>query len=41
MAKMKKQQKQNWPDRDFPGGPMAKTPHSQCRKPGFHHWSGN
>ena len=25
----------------FPGGPMAKTPHSQCRLPGFHPWSGN
>ena len=21
--------------RDFPGGPLAKTPHSQCRGPGF------
>ena len=27
--------------RDFPGGPMADTPHSQCRRPGFHPWSGN
>ena len=26
---------------DFPGGPMAKTPHSQCRGPGFDPWSGN
>ena len=21
--------------RDFPGGPVAKTPHSQCRGPSF------
>ena len=27
--------------RDFPGGPVAKTPHSQCRGPGFNPWSGN
>ena len=27
--------------RDFPGGPVAKTPHSQCREPGFEPWSGN
>ena len=26
---------------NFPGGPMAKTPHSQCRGPGFDPWSGN
>ena len=26
---------------DFPGGPVAKTPHSQSRGPGFHPWSGN
>ena len=25
----------------FPGGLMAKIPHSQCRGPGFHSWSGN
>ena len=25
--------------RDFPGGPVVKTPHSQCR--GFNVWSGN
>ena len=24
----------------FPGGPVAKTPHSQCRGPGFDSWSG-
>ena len=23
------------------GGPVAKTPHSQCRGPGFDLWSGN
>ena len=27
--------------RDFPGGPMAKTPCSQCRGPGLNLWSGN
>ena len=27
--------------RDFPGGPVAKTPRSQCRGPGFDPWSGN
>ena len=26
---------------DFPGGPVAKTPCSQCRGPGFDPWSGN
>ena len=27
--------------RDFPGGSVVKTPHSQCRGPGFNPWSGN
>ena len=27
--------------RDFPGGPVAKTPCSQCRGSGFNPWSGN
>ena len=27
--------------RDFPGGPVAKTPRSQCRGPRFNPWSGN
>ena len=27
--------------RDFPGGPVAKTPHSQYRGLGFDAWSGN
>ena len=27
--------------RDFPGGSVTKTPHSQCREPGFDSWSGN
>ena len=27
--------------RDFPGGPVGKTSHSQCRGPGFYPWSGN
>ena len=26
---------------DFPGGPVSKTPHSQCRGPGFDPWSQN
>ena len=26
---------------DFSGSPVAKTPCSQCRGPGFHPWSGN
>ena len=26
---------------DFLGGPLAKTPHSHCRGPGFDPWSGN
>ena len=26
---------------DFPGSPVAETPHTQCRGPGFHSWSGN
>ena len=26
---------------DFPGGPVAKTPSSQCRGPRFNPWSGN
>ena len=27
--------------RDFPGGPVVKTPRSQCREPGFNPRSGN
>ena len=26
---------------EFPGGPVVKTLHSQCRGPGFDPWSGN
>ena len=26
---------------DFPGGPVAKTPQSQCRGPRYDTWSGN
>ena len=26
---------------DFPGAPVAKTPHSQCRGPRFSPWAGN
>ena len=29
------------PIQDFPGGPVVKTPRSQCRGPGFNPWSGN
>ena len=28
-------------DRDFPGGPVAKTPGSQCRELELDPWSGN
>ena len=28
-------------NRGFPGGPVAKTPHSQCREPRFDPWSAN
>ena len=28
-------------NRDFPGGPVVKTPNSQCRGPGFDPRSGN
>ena len=27
--------------RDFPGGPVVKSLHFQCREHGFHPWSGN
>ena len=27
--------------RNFPGGPLAKTLHSQCRQPGFNPWPAN
>ena len=27
--------------RNFPGGPVAKAAHYQCRGPGFQPWSGN
>ena len=26
---------------DFPGGPVVRAPHSQCRGPGSDPWSGN
>ena len=29
------------PSWDFPGGPMVKTPHFQCRRFGFDPWSGS
>ena len=28
-------------ERDFPGGPVAKSLRSPCRGPGFDPWSGN
>jgi len=33
--------RQEKPMRDFPGGPVAKTPNSQRRGLGFDPWSGN
>ena len=41
LVKGKKKFKEYKNYRDFPGGPVAKTPHSQCRGPGFNPWSGN
>ena len=38
---MKEHQKEKKEMRDFLGGPVAKTPPSQCRGPGFDPWSGN
>ena len=32
---------QKYQQRDFPGGPVGKTPHCQCRGPRFDPWSGN
>ena len=32
---------QGWRGRDFPGGPVAKTLHSECRELEFDPWSGN
>ena len=32
---------EKWHFRNFPGGPVAKPLHSQCRRPGFHSWSRN
>ena len=31
---------QSRPYRDAPSGPVAGTPHAQCRGPGFNPWSG-
>ena len=31
---------QVWSSGNFPGGPVAKTPHLQCRGCGFDPWSG-
>ena len=34
-------EKQQKSSKDFTGGPVAKTLHSQCREPEFNPWSGN
>ena len=36
-----REQGQKWWGRDFPGGPVVKTPHFQCRRHGFDSWLGN
>ena len=41
LLKEAQKQYQKLPYRDFPGGPVAKTLHSQCRGPRFDPWSGN
>ena len=28
-------------ERDFPGGPVVRTPRCHCREPRFNPWSGN
>ena len=34
-------QKKKYGLQDFPGSPVVKTPHFQCRGHGFSLWSGN
>ena len=41
IPRAKKKKKLSKKIRDFPGGPVAKTPCSQCRGPRFDPWSGN
>ena len=36
---LKKKKKGNGKGGDFPGSPLAKTPSSQCKGPGFNPWS--
>ena len=36
-----KKKKRKIKNRDFPGGPVVKTPRSQCRGPQIDPWSGN
>ena len=38
---IRKRRHENKADGDFPGSPVAKTPCSQCRGPGFDPWPGN
>ena len=38
---LQEMQFKNTIDGDFSGGPVGKTPHSQCTGPGFDPWSGN
>ena len=38
---IRKRWHENKADGDFPGIPVAKTPCSQCRGPGFDPWPGN
>ena len=40
-AKVRRKETFKYKVRDFPGAPVAKTPHSQSRGPGFSPWSGN
>ena len=38
---LSEKQQTKWGRACPPGGPVAKTQHSQCRGPGFNPWSGN
>ena len=40
-VKKRRNQSRSASQGDFPGGPVAKTPGSQCRAPRFDPWSGN
>ena len=39
-VRMAVNKKKSTNNRDFPGGPVVKTPCSQCKGPGFDSWSG-